>query len=161
MVDAVGDAYVSGGTGSTDFPTTPGAFDTTPDGSDAFIAKLNAFGSGLLFSTVVGGSGGEGAAGLAIDGAFNLWITGGTSSADFPVSADAFDTSFNGVADAFVTAVNGNGTEIVYSSFIGGPASDGGRDIAIWSGACSSGGNKTKTCTLTLNSNATVTANVQ
>jgi hypothetical protein len=134
VVDAAGDVYVSGGAGSFDFPTTPGAFDTTPDGSDAFVTKLNAFGSALLFSTVIGGSNGEGASGLAIDASFNLWITGGTSSADFPVSPDAFDASFNGVADAFVTALNGNGTAIVYSSFIGGPASDVGRDIAVDAG---------------------------
>ncbi len=131
VADGAGDVYVSGSAGSTDFPTTPGAFDTTPDGSDAFVTKLNAFGSGLLFSTMVGGSNGEGATGIGLDASFNAWITGGTSSTDFPVSPDAFDASFNGVSDAFVTALNGTGTAIVYSSLIGGPASEHGRDIAV------------------------------
>ena len=130
-VDAVGDAYVSGGTASTDFPTTLGAFDETPDGSDAFVTKLNAAGSALLYSTVIGGSGGEGAAGLALDASDNAWITGGTGSADFPVSPDAFDASFNGGADVFVTALNSTGSAIVYSTFLGGPSSETGRDIAL------------------------------
>ena len=56
-VDGGGNAYVAGGTGSTNFPTTPGAFDTTPDGNDGFVTKLNAAGSALVYSTVLGGIG--------------------------------------------------------------------------------------------------------
>ena len=130
-VDAAGDVYVSGGTASTDFPTTPGAFDQSPDGSDAFVTKLNAFGSALSFSTVIGGSNGEGAAGIALDASDNAWITGATSSTDFPTTADAFDRTFNGVADVFVTAVNSTGSALVYSTFLGAANSDAGRDIAL------------------------------
>jgi hypothetical protein len=131
VVDSSGDASVTGSAGSIDFPTTPGAFDTTPDGSDAFVTKLNAVGSSPLFSTVIGGTQGEGALGIGLDASFNLWITGATSSANFPTTPDAFDRTFNGVADAFVTALNSNGSAIVYSSLLGGPASDVGRDIAV------------------------------
>lgn len=130
-IDVRGDAYVSGGTASMDFPTTIGAFDATPDGSDAFVTKLNATGSALLYSTVIGGSNGEGAAGLALDAADNAWITGATSSANFPVTADAFDRSFNGVADVFVTALNSTGSALVYSTFLGAANSDSGSDLAL------------------------------
>ena len=68
-VDAAGNAYVAGGTGSTDFPTTPGAFNTVPDGSDAFVTKLNPAGSALAYSAVFGGTASEGANGIALDAA--------------------------------------------------------------------------------------------
>jgi hypothetical protein len=130
-IDVRGDAYVSGGTASTDFPTTVGAFDTTPDGSDAFVTKLNATGSALLYSTVIGGSNGEGAAGLALDAADNAWVTGGTGSPDFPTTPDAFDRSHNGSGDVFVTALNSTGSAIVYSTFLGAASSETGSDIAL------------------------------
>ena len=66
-LDAAGNAYVSGGAASVDFPTTPGAFDTLPDGSDAFVTKLNPAGSALVYSTVLGGTGSEGASAVAVD----------------------------------------------------------------------------------------------
>ena len=64
-IDAAGNAYVSGGAGSIDFPTTPGAFDTLPDGSDAFVTKLNPAGSALVYSTFLGGTASDGASGVA------------------------------------------------------------------------------------------------
>ena len=88
-VDAAGSAYVSGGTGSPDFPTTPGAFDTIPDSSHAFVTKLNAAGSALVYSTVLGGTGSDGANGVAVDGAGRAWLTGVTNSLDFPVTSSA------------------------------------------------------------------------
>ena len=130
-VDAAGSAYVAGGTGSTDFPTTPGAFDTVPDGSDAFVTKLNPTGSALVYSAVFGGTASEGANGIALDAAGHAWVTGVTSSADFPVTAGAADSSFNGTADAFVSELNANGSALLYSTYLGGTQSESGNDVAL------------------------------
>ena len=128
-IDSAGNAYISGGTASLDFPTTPGAFDTLPNGGDAFVTKLNATGSGVIFSSLLGGSAGEGAAGIALDGAGHIWLTGTTSSADFPTVVGAADLSFNGVADAFVSELSADGSTLLYSSFFGGTQSDSGTDL--------------------------------
>jgi Beta-propeller repeat len=130
-IDAAGSAYVSGGAGSTDFPTTPGAFDTLPDGSSAFVTKLNPAGSALVYSTVIDGTGSEGANAVALDAAGNAWVTGITNSADFPVTAAAFDPSFNGVADTFVSELSADGSTLLYSTYLGGTQSEGGDDLAV------------------------------
>ena len=111
-VDASGSAYVAGGAGSLDFPTTPGAFDVTPDGSDAFLSRLNPAGSALIFSTVLGGSASDGASAVRVDADGNSWLTGGTSSFDFPVTGDAADATFNGVADAFISSLSAGGSTL-------------------------------------------------
>jgi Beta-propeller repeat len=130
-IDAAGNAYVSGGSGSTDFPTTAGAFDTLPDGSSAFVTKLNPAGSALVYSTAINGASSEGANAVSLDAAGDAWVTGITSSADFPVTADAFDPSFNGVADAFVCELSADGSTLLYSTFLGGTQSEGGDDLTI------------------------------
>jgi hypothetical protein len=97
-----GNAYVTGTTFSADFPTTPGAFDTTLNFVDAFVTKLNDSGSALVYSTFFGGTDvDEGGSITVRDG--NAYVTGDTESADFPTTAGAFDTTFNGAVDAFVT----------------------------------------------------------
>jgi hypothetical protein len=130
-IDDAGNAYVAGGTGSLNFPTTAGAFDTTPDGSDAFLTKVNAAGSALVYSTVLGGTASDGANGVDVDGAGNAWLTGITSSANFPVTAGAADASFNGVADVFIAELNAAGSSLLYSTYLGGAQSDSGNDVAI------------------------------
>ena len=102
-VDGAGNAYVTGYTGSENFPTTAGAFDTTYNGgfSDAFVTKLDASGAALVYSTYLGGSGDDGSGddygyGIAVDGAGSAYLTGTTTSADFPTTAGAFDTTYNG-----------------------------------------------------------------
>ena len=129
-IDSAGNAYVSGSAGSTDFPVTPGAFDTLPDGSSAFVSKLNPAGSTLVYSTVLDGIGDESANAIVLDAVGNAWVTGITNSADFPVTVTAADPSFNGVADAFVTELSADGASLLYSSYLGGTQSDGGDDIA-------------------------------
>jgi hypothetical protein len=133
-IDSAGNAYVSGGTASFDFPTTPGAFDTLPDGNDAFVTKLNPTGSGLVYSTVLGGTTGEGASAIAVDAGGNAWVTGSTSSVDFPTTADAFDGALNGTADAFVSELNPTGSALVYSTLLGGMNSDSANDLALDAG---------------------------
>ena len=108
-VDAAGNAYVTGYTGSSDFPTTAGALGTTFNGggSDAFVAKLTASGSGLVYSTYLGGSGNDWGYGIAVDAAGNAYVTGGTYSSDFPKTPGALDTTYNGGYDAFVAKFSG------------------------------------------------------
>ena len=102
-VDTRGRAYVAGFTGSTDFPTTPGAFDTTLNGGDTFVTKLNASGSALDYSTFLGGAGDDLGFGIAVDGSGSAYVTGFTNSTDYPTTRGAFDRTFNGGGDAFVT----------------------------------------------------------
>lgn len=142
-VDANGAAYVIGHTWSADFPTTAGALDTTcgSDGacnySDVFVSKFNAQGSGLLYSTFLGGSEIEFAGGIAVDGSYNAFVTGETTSTDFPVvnavqaaSAGASPDGF-GSAEAFVARLNAPGNALIYSTYLGGYASDIGNAIAV------------------------------
>jgi hypothetical protein len=135
-VDGAGNAYVTGLTGSADFPTAAGAFDTTFNGGDldAFVTKLGPSGSApLLYSTYLGGSGDELGVGIALDGAGNAYAAGLTGSADFPTSAGAFDTTFNGgFSDAFVTKLGPSGSApLLYSTYLGGSGSDVGAAIAV------------------------------
>ena len=118
--------HVAGRTISTDFPTTAGAFDTTFNGGaqDGFEAKLNAAGSGLDYSTYLGGTGEEILVNVAVDPAGNAYVGGGTSSADYPTTAGAFDPIKDASTDVFVTKLNTTGTAPVYSTFIGGGSSD-------------------------------------
>ncbi len=129
-VDGAGSVYVAGDTGSTDFPTTAGALDTTAAGSDAFVTKLDATGSALVYSTYLGGSSGEGAQAIAVDGAGSAYVIGFTDSTNFPTTAGAFDTSFNGgFFDAFVTKLDASGSALAYSTYLGGNIANGG-DVA-------------------------------
>src|SRR5205807_694156 len=111
----------------------------TPHGStDAFVTKLNATGTALLFSTYVGGSGGDRAFAVATDASGNVYLTGDTGSPDFPTTPGAFQTTYNpGVGShAFVAKLNPTATALLYSTYVGstptGPApQDGALRIAI------------------------------
>ena len=102
-VDASGNAYVTGDTRSTNFPTTAGAFQTTLDGfADAFVTKLNPTGSALIYSTYLGGISFDEGLGIAVDSSGNAYVTGDTTSADFPTTTGAFQASAGGALDVFV-----------------------------------------------------------
>jgi protocatechuate 3,4-dioxygenase beta subunit len=112
-LDSANDAHVAGRTASSNFPTTPGAFDTSYNGGDdAFVTKLNPTGSPpLLYSTFLGGSSGpsgnnDRGMAIAVDSGANAYITGLTASSNFPTTAGAYDTIFNGTTDAFVTKLD-------------------------------------------------------
>jgi hypothetical protein len=147
-VDAAGNAYVTGGTGSTNFPTTPRAFHAVFGGlGDAFVTKLNPLGSGLIYSTFLGGSSNEAGHGIAVDAAGNAYVTGSTGSTDFPTTAGAFQTDSAGSTDAFVTKVNPLGTGLVYSTYLGGSGVEFETDIALDSlspDTCSRGEDETE-----------------
>ena len=138
VVDPSGNAYVTGGTGSTDFPTVNplqpnflggGVFD-----SDAFVAKLNPLGSALVYSSYIGGSSDDLGIDIDVDASGNAYIVGGTSSDDFPTT-NALQPAFGGGGnfgiDAFVAKLNTVGDALVYSSYLGGKADDLGLGIAV------------------------------
>jgi hypothetical protein len=133
-LDPGGRAYLIGRTESADFPTTVGAFDTTFNGGtfgDAFVTKLTRDGQRLIYSTYLGGTGGDACFGIAVDRNGRAYVTGDTDSVDFPTTAGAFDTTFNGVRDAFLAMFNRTGTTLRYSTYIGGSLQDFGRGVAI------------------------------
>jgi hypothetical protein len=139
-VDGAGAAYVTGDTSSADFGFggAPG-FDQTPNGgppsqpnADAFVVKLSAAGTGLVYGTYLGGSSGEVASGVAVDAAGAAHVVGSTGSANFGFGgAPGFDQSHNGITDGFVVKVAPSGLGLVYGTFIGGTSTDEGRAIAL------------------------------
>lgn len=134
VVDSTGALYVVGYTDSADFPTTAGAFDTTINGSDsdAMVVKLNASGSGLIYSTYLGGSKGTVASGVKVDPAGAAYIAGITWSTDFPTTIDAYDRTYNGgFQDVFVTKLNAAGSSLIYSTYIGGSSDDNCYGVAV------------------------------
>ena len=110
-----------------------GAAQTTSGGgfNDAFVTKLDATGSGLVFSTYLGGSADDVGFGIAVDGAGSAYVTGGTISANFPTTAGAAQTTRAGGDDAFVTKLDTTGSGLVYSTYLGGSGGDFGLGIAV------------------------------
>ena len=132
-IDATGNAYVTGGTIATDFPTTAGAPQgANAGGLDAFVVKLNATGSSLVYSTLLGGSADDYANRIAADASGKVVVTGVTGSTAFPSTADALQNANAGLTDAFVTRLNATGTApLEYSSYLGGAADDRGNGVAV------------------------------
>ncbi len=131
-VDSAGNAYVTGFTTSTNFPTTPGAFQPTFGGSsDVFVTKLNPTGSALVYSTYLGGTGDDDSGGIAVDSAGNAYVAGVTSSANFPTTPGAFQLTLGGSTDAFVTKLNPTGSALAYSTYLGGTGDETCDAIAV------------------------------
>ena len=151
-VDGAGNAYITGAATSCDFPVTSGAFQTvnrtcgvlSPPSTNPFVAKLNANGSALLYSTYIGGSNGNGgclfnslecypgdsAVGIAIDSSGSAYIAGNALSTDFPVTSNAYQKKLAG-HNLFIAKLNPQGTALVYSTYLGGSRDDKGTAIAI------------------------------
>jgi hypothetical protein len=138
-VDENGQAYVAGYTGSDNFPVTAGAFQPVFGGGygygDAFVAKLSVDGSSLIYSTYLGGNGGDGATGIAADGHGQAYVAGFTDSTNFPVTAGALQPVYGGgggnFGDAFVAKLSVDGSSLIYSTYLGGNGSDGATGIAV------------------------------
>jgi len=140
-VDSTGNAYVAGSTNSTSFPTTAGAFQTGCGGGpttggdcnlDGFLIKLKADGSSLIYSTYLGGAGDDQAKGIAVDSSGSAYVTGATSSNDFP-TLNALQTQGGGT-NAFVTKFAPDGSSLIYSTYLGGisgESRDSGSAIAL------------------------------
>jgi hypothetical protein len=152
-VDAEGNAYLGGLTYSPNFPVTKGAYQITNEGgenSNGFVAKLNPSGTGLVYSTFLGGSGftgsfnplGDQVNGIAVDADGNAYVTGSTYSKNFPVTTGAFQTTY-GYTDtfpgaplspfgtAFVSKINPSGSGLVYSTFLGGTCDCDGHSLTL------------------------------
>ncbi len=131
-VDASGNAYVAGITPSMNFPVTPGVLQPSIRGNiDAFVTKLNATGSGLIYSTYLGGSDSDASTGIALDASGSAYVTGNTSSPDFPTTIGGFQSGAGGSGDAFVLKLTPDGSGIAYSTYLGGNARDESAGIAV------------------------------
>jgi Beta-propeller repeat len=141
-VDNAGNAYIAGTTSSLDFPVTPGAVFPVHGGCsgscyDAFVAKINTTGGGLIYATYLGGAGDDFGYAIAIDPAGNAYVTGSTNSTDFPTTGKALQRSCGGTCfsnDAFVAKLNASGSALLYSTYLGGSGEDAGTGIAFKNG---------------------------
>lgn len=153
-VDANGDAFIAGETSASDFPTTSGALSTTP-GSDnwhGFLTQLNPGGTGLLYSTYLGGSCttglGDNAVAVALDSLSNPYVTGFTCSSDFPITTGAYQTSLAGSSNGFVLKLALNANPGITASPSPGPNASGWNNSAVTvSFTCIPGGAPIQSCT--------------
>jgi hypothetical protein len=160
-LDNSGDAYVTGEAGSQDFPVTGSAYQSTNnafanDAVNAFVTEVNPAGTGLLYSTFLGGSGippqacgsdctesGSGDSGnaIAVDGLGDAYVTGDAISSNFPTTSGAYQTVNNAAgypatktfigSNAFITKLNPGGSQLLYSTYLGGSSQDYGYAIAL------------------------------
>jgi hypothetical protein len=137
-IDSEGNAYIFGQTDSSFFPVTPVVIQKSIKGEwDVFVTKLDSTGSSLIYSTYLGGSDSEffdllvSTGGIKVDSFGNVFIAGTTNSEDFPITQEAFQSINNGNHDAFVVKINTTGSELIYSSYLGGSNFDAALDIAI------------------------------
>ena len=130
-VDANHDVYTVGRTDSVDFPVTSAAQSAVGGEGDAYAVKLKGDGSALIYSTYLGGSNDDQAIGVALDGQGDAFVTGNTSSNDFPVTTGSFQSIYNGGSDAFVTKLSPSGSSLSYSTLLGGGAYDQAAGIAV------------------------------
>ncbi len=133
VLDGSGNPVVTGYTHSSNFPTTPGAYDGTHNGgdSDVFVAKLSSSGDSLLWGTFLGGNYYDEGYSLVLDALGNPVVTGGTLSSDFPTTPDAYDTTHNGGYDVFVAKLSSSGSNLLWSTFLGGSNWDEGYSLVL------------------------------
>jgi hypothetical protein len=132
-VDSGGNAYVTGYTNATDFPTTPGSYlPTYPSGAttDAFVTKMNPTGTAEVYSTFLGGSLSGSGDGIAVDSSGNAFVTGTTTSSDFPITAGAYQ-SFAPNGGVFFSELDPTGSLLLYSTFLAGNGSDNAVALAL------------------------------
>jgi hypothetical protein len=131
-LDAAGDAIVTGSASSADFPVTAGAWQTVNKGSNAFVTKLNAAGTGLVCSTYLGGSKGDRGSALALDGSGSVYVAGQTFSTDFPLTPGAVQTTNRSVdGTPFIAKLNPSLGSLVYSTYLGGTKADSANALAV------------------------------
>jgi uncharacterized repeat protein (TIGR01451 family) len=129
-LDPTRSAHVAGTTTSPNFPTFNAIQAASGGGGDAFVLQLSGNGQALIYSTYLGGSGSDRAFGLDVDNSGNAYVTGDTSSSNFP-TANAVQASNAGGFDAFVTKINAAGSALVYSTYLGGSANDQATGVAF------------------------------
>jgi len=130
--DSSGNAYVTGQTKSTNFPTASALHGSNAGGFDVFVTKLSPDGSTLLFSTYIGGSIDDSGNAIALDGSGNVYVAGGTKSLDFPITAGAFQPTFGGPSvDAFLLELSSTGSTLMFSTYLGGNGDDVANGLAV------------------------------
>jgi len=129
-VDSSGSAYVTGATTSTDFNTRNPLQNANRGGSDAFVTKINSSGSALVYSTYLGGGDSDAASSVVVDAAGVAYLTGNTTSSNFPMKSPTQDKN-RGINDAFIAIINAAGSDLVYSTYLGGSDADEGSGIAV------------------------------
>jgi uncharacterized repeat protein (TIGR01451 family) len=132
-VDSVGNAYVTGSTDASDFPTVKAKYPDLLGYDNAFVVKFSADGSKVLYSTYLGGSTSDKGWGIAVDSGGNAYVTGSTFSFDFP-TVKAKYPALQGQTDAFVVKFSADGSKVLYSTYLGGSSTDFGNAIAVDSG---------------------------
>ncbi len=139
-LDSIGDAYVTGSTSSTNFPTagTTGAQKPTPfqgtygGDTDAYVTKVRYDGEAIVYSTYIGGNNFDVGNGIALDSSGDAYVAGTTSSSNFPVTSNVFQPTFGGgTSDAFVSKLDPSGSSLLYSSYLGGDDVDYGLAVAV------------------------------
>lgn len=139
-INAAGEAFVTGNTGSNNLTTTAGVIQPSANyvsgltQEDAFLFRLNASGSGLIYSTYLGGTNSDGGYGVTVNASNEAFITGQTFSADFPTSTGAFQNSSSPLlanGDMFVAKVNATATNLEYSTYLGGTDVDFAKSIVV------------------------------
>jgi hypothetical protein len=130
-VDSADNAYVTGTTTSTNFPTTTGTLQPAYGGgsSDAFVAKVNPTGSALVYATYLGGAGVNQGLAVAVDGNNNAYVTGTTNSTTFPTASPTQATFGGGDTDAFVSELNASGSALVFSTYLGGSGDEDANQV--------------------------------
>jgi len=129
-VDGAGAVYLTGWTGSQDFPLQ-NPFQSAPKKNpEAFISKLSPLGNALVYSSYLGGGDSEWATAVAVDASGAAYLTGWTKSADFPV-LNPFKAAWGGNEDAFVSKIAPAGNALVYSTYLGGLQNEEGNGIAV------------------------------
>jgi hypothetical protein len=142
-VDSTGAAYITGLTYSRNFPTTAGSVQPQHAGGDAdnFVTKLSPEGDRVVFSTFLGGDNSEQANAIAVDASGNVHVSGTTSASNFPTTTDALSRARKGANDGFVSIISGDGSQLLYSTLLGGTAPSGGPQDNLWTVAVDSAGN--------------------
>jgi hypothetical protein len=133
-VNSQGNAYLTGYTDSTDFPIAGTSITSAANGNyEAFVAELSPDGTSLVYSTYLGGSGGDIGSTVALDGGGDAYVVGNTSSTDFPVTANAFQSSLatGATSNVFVSELTADGQSLLYSTYLGGGGTDLGFGIAV------------------------------
>ncbi len=132
QVGSDGTIYVGGYTTSSSFPTTAGAYDTTWNGGyDQYIARFDANGTKLIWSTYIGGSSTDYGYDLYVDSSGDAYLAGASYSTNYPATAGAHDTTRNGSYDATVAKIDSTGSKLLFATYLGGSSSDYGRGVSV------------------------------
>ncbi len=131
-LDSSDNIYLTGRTGSSNFPITTGAYDTTLSSSDIFVSKMNSALSSLSYSTYLGGTSSEYGYDIYVDSSGYAYVTGYSSSTNYPTTTGAYMTARGGGNDIIVTKLGTTGTSLSYSTYIGGSGSDYGYALTVY-----------------------------